>query len=1199
MESKMNLKYLDLLERKLDEQQMAALSAKGNVIVAAGAGSGKTQVLATRFAYLVMSYGIKAEKILTLTFTKKAASEMYQRIYKTLEFFANNPDVPSPEKERAAEAVSDFARVHIQTLDSYNSSVLKQCASRYGIRPDFTQGDLGSGNDAFEYVMKRRDSEVIHYLVNEKNSGNLQKIAEDIQKEIMKRSTLASSSENFLRLCMTKKAGCLNQWKENRTKVLEGIASYFNGLEDVESNTKTVNECTHTMERLGNYLETFPDNFDSESFDTFQDFIKFIDGLKFNLPSGKGTDVVKEIVTQIRPDNKDGPISKMKLAASYLKDFPNHLAYANFLDEYLIEVNIKKRTSGKLSFSDISEMALKALTEQDDLRTQEQNAYDRIMIDEFQDNNKKNRNLLFLISGKPGLSAEEILKGKKNLMPEKLFFVGDDKQSIYKFRGADVSVFKELGEDLETVPVNMVFNYRSTEYLLDSFNHIFGGFDREGKKLVEYPGAVFPESVDEDQTFVATFTKDQIAKRNMKVLKTSPVEFKNSPVHFCLYNNAFSSECEEISDMVKPYQKELQEMGKKSDFETARNLAFISSTDQMCYFIARSISEKIKESFGKLSFRDFAILDRSRKMRKTLVKYLSFFDIPYNLDAQTDIFDSAPVNDIYNLLRLCVYPSDRRAFASFLCSPFAGLSVKDVEIILSMDFALEKSDEKSIASVKNVLPEKKAELFENAVMLFYEIQKSATGNLLAKTITDLWYQYGYRYETLWHKNLFVESEKYDLLFELARRCDSDGVSLSYFIDEMDSLKSPYDDSELDIKEIEYPKESGNAVEIMTIHKSKGLQFPYVFIMDVTKDSRGDYSEKDENVTDETPFGDSNSVETEKAKSEFRRLVYVALTRAEKEAWIVGDSNKNKNSVMMTLLKAHYPESEDNPVYSLGKYTMNNGCPFDYISILPVDRNTINKKKINEKPLTLSEKSKFVSEKIPVYEKVKVITLESQMEPNPLVTPSSLEKGIEGTGAALESGNPVVTGLDNLLSKLYEKNFNAAHFGVFAHAFMESYVRNPENILQEIPVKVFRNLWDYNKSEEENYKTPLVNQMISVCKKMCEAFSKSRFAEELKTSVRKYPEYSFVANQNNCVVNGTIDLCYQLSDGKVVVVDYKTDEEMHPDKYYSQLACYKDAVSELFGVDKADVECHLFYLRYGKSVEVTAFANDSLLPKLCE
>ena len=186
MESKMNLKYLDLLERKLDEQQMAALSAKGNVIVAAGAGSGKTQVLATRFAYLVMSYGIKAEKILTLTFTKKAASEMYQRIYKTLEFFANNPDVPSPEKERAAEAVSDFARVHIQTLDSYNSSVLKQCASRYGIRPDFTQGDLGSGNDAFEYVMKRRDSEVIHYLVNEKNSGNLQKIAEDIQKEIMK-----------------------------------------------------------------------------------------------------------------------------------------------------------------------------------------------------------------------------------------------------------------------------------------------------------------------------------------------------------------------------------------------------------------------------------------------------------------------------------------------------------------------------------------------------------------------------------------------------------------------------------------------------------------------------------------------------------------------------------------------------------------------------------------------------------------------------------------------------------------------------------------------------------------------------------------------------------------------------------------------------------------------------------------------------
>ncbi|MBQ5877005.1 MAG: UvrD-helicase domain-containing protein, partial [Treponema sp.] len=80
--------YLDLLERKLDEQQRQVCCRTDNSVVAAGAGSGKTQVLATRFAWLVMSKNIKASSILTLTFTNKAACEMYSRIYQTLKKFS-------------------------------------------------------------------------------------------------------------------------------------------------------------------------------------------------------------------------------------------------------------------------------------------------------------------------------------------------------------------------------------------------------------------------------------------------------------------------------------------------------------------------------------------------------------------------------------------------------------------------------------------------------------------------------------------------------------------------------------------------------------------------------------------------------------------------------------------------------------------------------------------------------------------------------------------------------------------------------------------------------------------------------------------------------------------------------------------------------------------------------------------------------
>jgi len=1183
MSQNMNIDYLDLLPKKLDDQQKNALTAEGNVIVAAGAGSGKTQVLATRFAYLVMSHGIKAEKILTLTFTKKAASEMYQRIYQTLVFFSNHKDVPETEKQRAVEAVNDFAKVHIQTLDSYNASILRQCASRYGIRPDFTQGDSSDSNKALRFVMKHRNENVIHNLVDSKNSGNLQQIAGNIQNEILCRSSLASDSDNFKKLCEIKKEGCTRQWPEKYHKVFSAIDQFTNVFEDLKSPSPSIRRISETFLALETIMNEIKEDVSSVSAEELKTFSDKINSLSFNL-QGVRNDDIKEIVNAVKPAESESPLCKLLEFASCLMNFQGDYEYAALLDTYMEEVNHEKRVSGALSFSDISEMALKALKEQEDIRNQEQKAFDRIMIDEFQDNNQKNRDLLFLLSAKPGLSAEESLEGK-NLEENKLFFVGDDKQSIYKFRGADVSVFKQLGEDLNTDPVDMVYNYRSTEFLLDSFNCIFGGFEQNGEKVKELPECVFPEEAAENEMYAATFTSRQIAKRNKAVLAASEKSFENSPVHFCVCFDSFPEDNTIISEAVKPYQKELQKMGKSSDFENAQKLAFISSDDQMCYYIAKEISDRIAKSNGTLSFSDFAVLDKSRGLRKTLVKYLSLFDIPYNLDNQIDIFESAPVNDIYNLLRLCVYPSDKKALAAFLCSPFSGLSVNDMEQVFSLDFEIE-SETLKLEEIHSVLSAEKYERLQNAVSLFGAIKKNALSSPLSEIITKLWYETGYRYETLWHKNLYSENEQYDLLFELARSCDANGYSLSDFIDQMDSLRNSFNsDSDIDISELDYPKENSDAVQIMTIHKSKGLQFPYVFVLGITGNARGNYEEKDEQISVESPFGEPAALETAKANAEFRRVIYVALTRAEKEVYIVGKP-KFKNGVMMSVCRAHYPDMEGNPEYSLGQFTYNENAPFDYISILPVDRNKMNESRKETVPLTLETRGKFILGKNDFYSDVKVITLESQTEENPLVTPSSLEKGQEETGPAVPAGSPLAPELASLMPKLLEKNFNAAHFGTFAHAFMESYVRDKENVLHGLPAAVFRNLWDYNRTEEENLKSPLCAQMITVCRKMCEGFETSRFAFELKLAETVHAEYGFVAWQNEMVVNGIIDLCYKLPDGRVVIVDYKTDEEIHPEKYYPQLACYKDAASELFDVSPEKIECWLYFLRYGQAVDVT-------------
>ena len=192
-------KYLDLLERKLDPLQRKVCCRTDNTVVAAGAGSGKTQVLATRFAWLVMSMGIPASKILTITFTKKATGEMYERIYQTLSFFASNPQTPETERQRAKEALEDFSNVHIQTFDSYCKGIVAQAANSYGIRPDFSVGDGDAESEikkqALPFVFENRESAGIKTFAQ---VGGYQNFADKILSSTIIKNTSIITPEGFL-----------------------------------------------------------------------------------------------------------------------------------------------------------------------------------------------------------------------------------------------------------------------------------------------------------------------------------------------------------------------------------------------------------------------------------------------------------------------------------------------------------------------------------------------------------------------------------------------------------------------------------------------------------------------------------------------------------------------------------------------------------------------------------------------------------------------------------------------------------------------------------------------------------------------------------------------------------------------------------------------------------------------------------------
>ncbi|MCR4627355.1 MAG: UvrD-helicase domain-containing protein, partial [Treponema sp.] len=821
-------------------------------------------------------------------------------------------------------------------------------------------------------------------------------------------------------------------------------------------------------------------------------------------------------------------------------------------------------------------LALKALCEQEDLRLQEQKAYQAIMIDEFQDNNNKNRDLLFILN-------EQDENGNNK---GKLFFVGDEKQSIYKFRGADVSVFKQLAKDLNVEPIQMVYNYRSSKNLLKAFNQIFGGYvesacteaggsesgrtesnkngslkkilqrDRINDSVPQY--WVFPENPAED--FEAAFAENNAALKNPALEEDNDrkkaAEKYFIPLHFCIYNSN-----------VEPILKRLKKDGIETESEKD---AFISANDQEAYFIAHKILTLVGKTLpdGKrLQYKDIAILDRSRTNRKYLTRYLNRAGIQYTTDAQKNIFAEAPVNDIYNFLRLCVYPGDTLSFASFLRSPFVNLSEKSVEEIiarLNSDFTTELN----ISAAEN-------KKYQAAIELQKEFTEFSLSHPLTQVITKLWYEYGYRYETMWNKTVSLYGEQYDLLFEIARQADENGYGLTWLVDQLSIEKDKEtsalgDSSSIEDSDISYPMEERDAVKIMTIHKSKGLQFKVVFVLGCFKNpqTRPDlqqvFFDDEFGITVNLNGKKSNyfyfiqsEKERKKNMAEFLRLIYVGITRAEHEAYITGSfsepketkskdkkSDEDKQSAsencLQRILKFYYPEITGDSEFARGKTIFAKDDEilpeFDYNSIEPVYKTKLIKSISAERKNNLNEKLEFISKVAGKYSEINENSIiKKEIIESRYISPSSLEKSDFSNTDEISADKIIFPELTSLLEQTSKKGFSANDFGTLAHAYLEAFANGitPENFF--VP---------------SNYKGQLTSiqleKIAQTCRKMTEYFTGSACGSALKNSTWHKAEYKFLHSFNGKIIRGTMDLIIKNADGSYLIVDYKTDEKIIPE-----------------------------------------------------
>lgn len=1235
------------LSKTPDRDQAKVATSLENTIVAAGAGSGKTQTLATRFAYLVMSDSKNSvERILTLTFTEKAAAEMYRRIYLTLKKFAE--ELPEcEEKNRAQKAIENFSKAHIQTLDSFSMEIVKQAANLYGIRPDFSVGAADTSSVirelAFSFIMRHREAKSIQWI---SEAGKFQDATKYFCEAAEKHTSLADS---LLQKCAVFKESLKKQAKkisqefsENNfalAQIFAGISDLKIALEEIEPTSRESKEIKKLRSAMQNWEDSaellariksqkIPSVASEEesairwaASDDVRRFVDLLGELDVELKTKSGK-MAQVLECHEKLFGENGIAKDALNAIDFIFNYENLRELYSLLDDFVEEVNSHKRQSGSLTFLDSAKLALRILYDQGQIRKEQRENFMKIMIDEFQDNNGANRDLLLLISRKNEngerlvpCDEKDILEITGEIMPNRLFFVGDEKQSIYKFRGADVAVFNELKDKIGGKILHMSNNYRSDEILLDEFNKFFGAIGQP-EKCKDY--SVFSKMNSEKKNFEATYdenaaAKFPLAKKDFPEKNPSKTADKSlHRIHVCMLNT--------------------------SEKNTDEKKSCLSAKESRIYFIAKKILE-LHSGEQKIPFKNFAILVKGRTDYPIFARIFSLLNIPFSMDQEANIFAEAPVNDIYAALRLCVYPSDRKCYCAFLCSPFCGMDLQATQTILALtknsDSSESNDSSESDAEMKNAfdetleekiaenISEKNFEKYLHAKNFFNKIRDEVLRKPIAQSITEFWYECGYRYAQLWTKTCEYENddsarawkqtenlmeEQYDLLFELARAADAQNKDVAWFIDQLNVLQenSREENSELDAKEVNYQTEKKDAVKIMTIYKSKGLEFPYVFICGCANAKEGakNFDGKIYAVENFAPIVIYNSLqknyfakkvqplEKEKSAAEFKRLVYVATTRAINHAYIVGEWAKGERGLSEAarakLLLNIFDFYECNE----------NDAPFDFMKIDFVEKSQFISQ-TNSHPVSVENYNEILCKQNALYNSLdagKIIA--TPKVPRLRTSPSALEEKARQDFSSVSSQKndaqetPASFSFPQINSFVNSAALPKNEYGTLFHSFMEAWSKNPNEFL---PGKI--SMQNYFFDESLVQKISEANKKI-LLETFCEILKmflgqKNPALDALQNKREFFSEYKFKTKIHSYIFAGAIDAVFENADGSYTVLDYKTDSAPDEKNYYNQIGCYQKVAADLFTAgDTSKVGCVLFFAETGEFVDITKNARDS-------
>ncbi|MBR5370409.1 MAG: UvrD-helicase domain-containing protein [Bacilli bacterium] len=1004
------------------EDQLKAINLEGkNIIVSAGAGSGKTAVLTERVKRKLLD-GIHINNLLVLTFTNAAAKEMKDRIRKAV------LDTPSLKDE-----INLIDGAYITTFDSFSLSIVKKYHTKLNITNNVKVSDqviidiktkelldeifdeyyltpTSSFNSLISDFSLKDDSELKEYILNLYKKISLKYDKKKYLEEYFDNYDIEKFVEDYIDLIKNKQSILIELVKE--------LPNYFE-----DSFINKVEDCLDKLIKANSY----EDILNSFNYDKAPSVPNGSSNAAKELKSS-----IFEIADEIKELCSYENIDSIKEELLSTKD--NTLMIVEILKELDKRLEEYKFNNQVFNFNDIARLAIKVVMDNEDVKEELKSNFQEILVDEYQDTSDLQELFISLIAN------------------NNVYMVGDIKQSIYRFRNANPYIFKskyDLYRDTDSgEKIDLVKNFRSRNQVLDGINLMFDLFMDDSFGGADY--------------------------------KTS---------HRLVFGNG------DYTDTVDNYDLGILTYDDK-------NLNGLSKSEEEAFIIGKDIIDKINHNYKvfdknekivrNCKYNDFVILLDKSKDFDLYKKIFEYLGLPLNIIKEEELTNDDDISIIRNLLRLLICIKEDRLDLEFIYT----------YISICRSYLYKISDEEIYEIYVNN-SYKETSLYKKCLELTLSMDTTNLSSYLRYVLDE----FNYEEKILTINNIKSYTVRVEYLYNLAKSMEDEGITIYDFVNYLnDIFENDYN--------LSFNANSGklNSIRIMTIHKSKGLEFPICYFGGFY--NRFNLRDLSEKILFDNKYGIVLPKVNEYYKdtilktlikknnrreeiSERIRLLYVALTRAREKMIIVIPKIEEDTEVLDMV-----------PSYKREKYN-------SFLSII---------KSIYSNLLNYVKEVDIVGDR--GYQNIDTnsITLDSSEE-DIIVNEINVETKV------LEE----VHYSKDKLHVISKEEKDIMEFGTLVHSILE--------------------LIDFN-----NYNLDLYDIDNSIKSKITN-FINSDFMKD-KLNLNMYKEYEFLYSEDNILSHGIIDLLLEDTD-KMIIVDYKL-KGIDDEAYDKQLSGYRKYIENKTG-----------------------------------